>query len=94
MRRLRSLLFLRLSIPGSLSLSSYMLPGNLHILHGVTFSLEFLIMLADNRLTYEKADVILLHLIQTDLQKHLNWSDATEGNGFYLAMVRLLNQFT
>lgn len=51
-------------------------------------------MLADNTLTYEKADVILLHLIQTDLQKHLNWSDATEGNGLHLAMVRLLNQFT
>lgn len=59
-----------------------------------TFSLEFLITLTDTRLTYEKTDVILLHLIQTNLQEHLNWSDATEGNDLYLSMIRLLNQFT
>lgn len=46
------------------------------------------------RHTYEKTDVILLHLIQTNLQEHLNWSDATEGNGLNLPMVRLLDQFT
>jgi len=44
-------------------------------------------MLTDMRLTYEKTDIILLHLIQTNLQEHLNWSDATEGNDLYLSMI-------
>lgn len=51
-------------------------------------------MTTDSWLTYEKADIILLHLIQTNLQEHLNWSDTTEGHGFHLAMIRLLDQFT
>lgn len=58
------------------------------------FSHGSLIMTTDSWLTYKKADIILLHLIQTNLQEHLNWSDATEGHGLHLAMVRLLDQFT
>lgn len=65
-----------------------------YFLRRAAFSHGSLIMTTDFWLTYKKADIILLHLIQTNLQEHLNWSDATEGHSLHLAMVRLLDQFT
>lgn len=66
----------------------------LYFLCRAAFFHASLTMTTDSWLTYEKVDIILLHLIQTNLQEHLNRSDATEGHGLHLAMVRLLDQFT
>lgn len=67
-----------------------------YFLHGTwnTFSPEFLMLVPRVRLTYEKTDIILLHLLQANLQEHLNGSDVTEGNILHLSMVGLLDQLT